>query len=620
MTVTPSMTERPSCTSVRHRSGVGCVERRLDHAAPRRVERRRADQTVADHLERGDGVDALDDGGPLAGGAVHEVDVDAVPPERDVEERTSGRRFDSDTSGQAVGSGRSSNTTVVGGGVGAQLVPPDRAVVAALLGRHRVGIGVAGVREARSSRAATRRTRPGCSGARRRRSSPVATSITRRVLRSSPPSEVPTATSRPSRDGWYQSSAAVSSPWNRCGSSSRRGSAVGSPAASRTNSADWSSPPPRSTVNSRSPATRTPPTMRTPSSAASRSRSPARAGPARRARPGSARSAPSSTPAPRGRSRPRASGRGRAPRRRAARPPRRHVASPAPEGNAVLRRVRPCVSARRKRRGGRPGTVGGWSRPPGWTSSGSRPTGRHGCRWGCPRCPPEAWLWPDDQRHAELDERARLLAERHDEVFGASTGHRGRRGRGAGPRDRLAGPAVPGPRGAAGPGRRPPARGRRAARAGGPLPDGGARRRTAPGRRLPVLPVALAAARQARPTGPGGPRPRAPLRRASWPEGRPLPHPPAARRHRSAPQLVGPRLARPVLAAPTGAAIRHSPRTRCPTRLWLRSERQTLRRLPATGAVLFTIRVQQTPFASLRSGPTWRRRSRRGSGPSPTSW
>lgn len=34
-------------------------------------------------------------------------------------------------------------------------------------------------------------------------------------------------------------------------------------------------------------------------------------------------------------------------------------------------------------------------------------------------------------------------------------------------------------------------------------------------------------------------------------------------------------------------------------RLWLRSERQTLRRLPGTGAVLFTIRVQQVAFAEL---------------------
>lgn len=34
-------------------------------------------------------------------------------------------------------------------------------------------------------------------------------------------------------------------------------------------------------------------------------------------------------------------------------------------------------------------------------------------------------------------------------------------------------------------------------------------------------------------------------------------------------------------------------------RLWLRSERQTLRALPRTGAVLFTIRVQQAPFAAF---------------------
>lgn len=34
-------------------------------------------------------------------------------------------------------------------------------------------------------------------------------------------------------------------------------------------------------------------------------------------------------------------------------------------------------------------------------------------------------------------------------------------------------------------------------------------------------------------------------------------------------------------------------------RFWLRSERQTLRRLPETGAVLFTIRVQQAPLAAL---------------------
>jgi hypothetical protein len=40
-----------------------------------------------------------------------------------------------------------------------------------------------------------------------------------------------------------------------------------------------------------------------------------------------------------------------------------------------------------------------------------------------------------------------------------------------------------------------------------------------------------------------------------------------------------------------------------PDRLWLRSERQTLRRLPTGDHVLFTIRVQQMPFGDLRRRP-----------------
>ncbi len=44
------------------------------------------------------------------------------------------------------------------------------------------------------------------------------------------------------------------------------------------------------------------------------------------------------------------------------------------------------------------------------------------------------------------------------------------------------------------------------------------------------------------------------------------------------------------------------------TGLWLRSERQTLRRLPQTGAVLFTIRVQQAPFGALAGRPEVARR------------
>ncbi|HUP87487.1 MAG TPA: DUF3445 domain-containing protein [Acidimicrobiales bacterium] len=45
-----------------------------------------------------------------------------------------------------------------------------------------------------------------------------------------------------------------------------------------------------------------------------------------------------------------------------------------------------------------------------------------------------------------------------------------------------------------------------------------------------------------------------------------------------------------------------TPRT-VPDDLWLRSERQTLRRLPRTGAVLFTIRTQQVPLSVVAARP-----------------
>ena len=44
------------------------------------------------------------------------------------------------------------------------------------------------------------------------------------------------------------------------------------------------------------------------------------------------------------------------------------------------------------------------------------------------------------------------------------------------------------------------------------------------------------------------------------------------------------------------------------TRLWLRSERQTLTRLPRTGAIVFTIRTQQLPLEALEQRPEIRRR------------
>lgn len=40
-----------------------------------------------------------------------------------------------------------------------------------------------------------------------------------------------------------------------------------------------------------------------------------------------------------------------------------------------------------------------------------------------------------------------------------------------------------------------------------------------------------------------------------------------------------------------------------PSMVWLRSERQTLRRLPKSGAVIFTIRVYQTPVMELVKEP-----------------
>jgi hypothetical protein len=56
----------------------------------------------------------------------------------------------------------------------------------------------------------------------------------------------------------------------------------------------------------------------------------------------------------------------------------------------------------------------------------------------------------------------------------------------------------------------------------------------------------------------------------------------------------------PSLFAPLPPA---QPQAERPEDLWLRSERQTLRRLPRSGAVLFTIRVQQARFTALAARP-----------------
>ncbi len=55
-----------------------------------------------------------------------------------------------------------------------------------------------------------------------------------------------------------------------------------------------------------------------------------------------------------------------------------------------------------------------------------------------------------------------------------------------------------------------------------------------------------------------------------------------------------------------GAGPRPEPPKPFPDRMRLRVERQTLRRLPRSGAIVFTIRVYMTPFAELGPGEAGR--------------
>ena len=55
-----------------------------------------------------------------------------------------------------------------------------------------------------------------------------------------------------------------------------------------------------------------------------------------------------------------------------------------------------------------------------------------------------------------------------------------------------------------------------------------------------------------------------------------------------------------------GASPRPAPPRPLPERMRLRVERQTLRRLPRSGAIVFTIRVYMTPLAELEPGEAGR--------------
>ena len=211
---------------------------------------------------------------------------------------------------------------------------------------------------------------------------------------------------------------------------------------------------------------------------------------------------------------------------------------------------------------------------------------------GLARVPEAEWLLLDEDRPAELAERARLLDERHDEVFAALPG------------TEAAGEEVLGL-----------VTGWLAARGHDATPRAGVHPLEAAGRLVQEDLVLMVdrdgdlhldaaclcfpshwrlADKLGRPTGP--------VHQPVPGYGEEL----SARVDRFLARL------RPgVVTARRNWSVHPSPELFAPVppppspgaELWLRSERQTLRRLPASGAVLFTIRVQQTPFTSLVDRP-----------------
>ena len=216
---------------------------------------------------------------------------------------------------------------------------------------------------------------------------------------------------------------------------------------------------------------------------------------------------------------------------------------------------------------------------------------------GLARVPEDEWLLLDDQRPAELAERHRLLAERHDEVFAALPG------------TEAAGEEV-----------LTLVTGWLAARGQDAAADAGVHPLEAAGRLVQedlVLMVErdgdlhLDAACLCFPS--------------HWRLADKLGRPTSAV-HRPVPgyqdELAGrvdrflARLRPGVVTARRNWSVHPSATLFAPVPpppapgadLWLRSERQTLRRLTGSGAVLFTIRVQQTPFSSLVHRPDVARR------------
>jgi hypothetical protein len=220
---------------------------------------------------------------------------------------------------------------------------------------------------------------------------------------------------------------------------------------------------------------------------------------------------------------------------------------------------------------------------------------------GLTRIDESEWLVPGPEREAELSERHRLLAERHDDVFAALDGTE-RPGREAldavlaWERDHRPDLAeVP----VAEDVHPLEAAGRRTQedlalmvrRDGGHHLDAGVLCFPSHWRLADKLGGSAAAIH--------GPVPRYPEELAGRVDrflDRLRPGVIVARRNWSvhdSPELFAP--VRPPVPTPAVDAVGDS--------LWLRSERQTLRLLPRSGSVLFTIRVQQAPFSSLTGAP-----------------
>ena len=123
------------------------VEAGLDDAAAGRVEGGDAEQAVTDHLEPGERVDPGDHHATFVGDQVEQVDIDAGPPHRHRHDQPAAvARERHRRPGGLVG--EVGEHRPVGRRIGAEVVPPHRAVVLALVGTD-VGDGrVPGVGEA----------------------------------------------------------------------------------------------------------------------------------------------------------------------------------------------------------------------------------------------------------------------------------------------------------------------------------------------------------------------------------------------------------------------------------------------------------------------------------------